>query len=341
MKRNTPNDLGICVSKFFQDHLPAMRGMSTHTIRSYRDAIVLYLRFAADQLGKPPDRLDLGDLNARQVAAFVVSLEQVRGNGIGTRNARLAALHTLVRFALSEYPQHMAELQRVLGVPFKRRDRREPLMYLEENEVEVLLKLPDRPSQADRRSHALFSLMFNTGARVQEALDLRVCDVRMAAPCQVRLQGKGGKIRICPIWPQTAAKLQQLIDQLPAPTEADSPLFVNHRGQKLTRFGVRYLLRQRVAGCIDTIGADRARQIHPHTLRHTTAVHLLRAGVDFATISQWLGHASLTTTMNYARADLDLKRQALAQVFPDVLAPPKAGRIAPQHLEIIEWLRRL
>ena len=341
MKHKLPNDLGTCLSKFFLDHLPAMRGMSWHTIRSYRDAVVLYLRFVCDQLHKPPDRLGLGDLNAQQVAAFVVSLEQVRGNCIVTRNARLAALHTLARFALTEYPQHMTELQRVLGVPFKRRDQREPMVYLEENEVEALLRLPDRPTQADRRNHALFSLMFNTGARVQEVLDLKVSDVRMTAPCQVRLQGKGGKVRICPIWSQTAVKLQQLMEQLPAPVVANSPLFVNHRAQKLSRFSVRYLLCQRVAACIDTIGADRAQHIHPHTLRHTTAVHLLRAGVDFATISQWLGHTSLTTTMNYARADLDLKRQALAQVFPDVLAPPKAGKVAPQHLEIIEWLRRL
>lgn len=341
MKRNGSNDLGGCLSKFFQDHLPSMRGMSGHTIRSYRDAVVLYLRFASAQLHKPADRLDLDDLNAQLVTDFVVSLEQVRGNQISTRNARLAALHTLARFAITEYPQRMAELQRVLGVPFKRRALREPMMYLEEDEVGALLRLPAKPSQADRRSHALFSVMHNTGARVQEVLDLKVCDVRMAPPCQVRLQGKGGKVRICPIWPQTAAKLQKLIEQLPAPVDANSSLFVNHRGDKLTRFGVRYLLRKRVTACAEAIGAERIPRIHPHTLRHTTAMHLLKAGVDFATISQWLGHASLTTTMQYARADLDLKRQALAQVFPDVLAPPKAGKVAPQHIEIIEWLRRI
>ena len=183
-------------------------------------------------------------------------------------------------------------------------------------DVKALLEAIDRSTASGERDYALLALMFNTGARVQEVLDLRLRDVRLDPPQQVRLLGKGSKVRVCPIWPRTAQLLRRT-DQRGAQiaTPAAAPLFVNQRGEPLTRFGVRYLLRKY---------ARRSRRHdlpsqtlpHPHSLRHTTAVHLLKAGVDFATISQWLGHASLNTTMRYARADLDLKRQALSQAFP-------------------------
>lgn len=341
MKRAAPNDLALCLVKFFQTYLPALRGMSPHTIRSYRDAIVLYLRFAASRTSKHPDQIDLDGFTAQHVTEFVTFLEHTRGNRVGTRNGRLAAIHTFARFAAAEHPERMAELQRVLAVPFKRHAQREPIEYLEQAEVAALLRMPAHPTASHRRDHALFALMFNTGARAQEVLDLRVRDVRLDPPCQVRLHGKGGKVRICPIWAQTATKLRQLVEQSSSPADADSPLFVNRSGKKLTRFGLRYLLQKRLAACVESIDGDRAKRIHPHSLRHTTAIHLLKAGVDFATISQWLGHASLNTTMHYARADIDLKRQALAQVFPDVLAPPRAGRVALDRLDVVGWLRRL
>lgn len=340
MNRVAPNHLGLALSRFFQTYLPSLRGMSIHTIRSYRDAIVLYLQFVATQTGRHPDQMNLDDFTAQFVAEFVTFLEHTRGNSIGTRNARLAAIHTFARFAAAEHPEHMAELQRILSIPFKRRAQREPVAYLEQTEVAALLQMPDHPTASDRRDQALFALMFNTGARVQEVLDLRVRDVRMDPPCQVRLQGKGGKVRICPIWAQTAEKLRRIIESSPT-VDPDSPLFMNRRGQKLTRFGVRYLLRKHLAVCAESIDPDRAKQFHPHSLRHTTAINLPKAGVDFVTISQWLGHASLTTTMRYARSDVDIKCQALTQVFPDILAPrpqPSNGR---EGLDVIDWLRRL
>jgi integrase/recombinase XerD len=341
MKRSYPNDLGRCLVRFFQEYLPSLRGMSPHTIHSYRDALVLYLRHAASHSGHRVHELDLVDFTAEHVAEFVTFLERTRGNGIGTRNARLAALHTFARFVATEHPERLAEVQRVLGVPFKRGARRESLEYLDQREVEALLKAPARSTPSDQRDRALFALMFNTGARVQEVLDLRVRDVRFEPPYQVRLRGKGGKIRVCPIWGQTAAKLRHLIECSDAAAEPDSPLFTNRYGTKLTRFGVRYLLRKHLARCAEAVATLRGKRIHPHSLRHTTAVHLLKAGVDFATISQWLGHASLNTTMNYAKADMDIKRQALAQVFPDVLGAPRAGHVRLERLDVVEWLRRI
>lgn len=340
MKPQRPNALGCSVARFFQEYLPERRGMSKHTVHSYRDALVLFFQFAAQRTGRAIADLDLADFTAAHVIGFLTSLETDRHNGIATRNARLAALHTFARFLTTEHPPHLAELQRILGVPFKRGARNAPIEYLEQHEVRALLKAIDRSTATGQRDHALFALMFNTGARVQEILDLRMSDVRLEPPYQVRLRGKGGKIRICPIWAHTAARLRELALRGRTDADSDRPLFSNRHGSKLTRFGVRYLLRKHIEAS-SVAKSLRGKHIHPHSLRHTTAIHLLKAGVDFATISQWLGHATLSTTMNYARADLDLKRQALAQVFPDVLAAPRAGRVALSRIDVVGWLRRL
>jgi len=209
--------------------------------------------------------------------------------------------------------------------------------------VEGLLGSIDRVTPSGQRDYAMFSLMFNTGARVQEILGLQVRDVRLEPPYQVRLLGKGNKVRLCPIWPRTAKLLRDLIQSQHGTVDnpADQPVFLNRQGSALTRFGVRYLLRKYAAAGAKQAPTLAEKRIHPHSLRHTTAIHLLKAGVDFATISQWLGHASLNTTMRYARADIDLKREALAQVFPEILAPPKGGAFVFRGNDITGWLRRL
>jgi site-specific recombinase XerD len=343
MKARTPTGLGRSIVGFFQKYLPTLRGMSRHTIQSYRDALVLFLQFAASDCRQPVEALEVADITADRVGRFLAFLETTRQNSITTRNARLAALHTFARFLVARNPEHMAALQQVLGIPFKRGARAAPIEYLEKAEIEALLAGIDRNSLPGQRDYAMFSLMFNTGARVQEILSLRVCDLRLEAPCQVRLAGKGNKTRICPIWPRTAQLLRDLIQKQPASVEnpAKQPVFVNERGAAMTRFGVRYLLRKYVAASTTAAPTLAGKHIHPHPLRHTTAIHLLKAGIDFATISQWLGHASLNTTMRYARADIDLKRQALTQVFPEVLGPPKGGLFTCHDDGIIGWLHRL
>jgi integrase/recombinase XerD len=340
LRANT-NNLGQGLVRFFQEYLPTLRGMSPHTIHSYRDALLLFLRFLAAKQHCGIERLDLSAITIDSVGQFLKSLERDRHNGITTRNTRLAAIHTFARFLATECPEHLAAWQGILGIPFKRGARSAPIEYLEQNEVEALLKAIDRSTIIGRRDYALFSLMFNTGARVQELLDLRLCDVRLQRPCQVRLQGKGSKIRICPIWPQTAKLLQRLTEERSDRGDTAAALFVNGRGAKLTRFGVYYLLRKHLASVSKEVPSIGTKRIHPHSLRSTTAIHLLKAGVDFATISQWLGHASLETTMRYARADIDMKRQALLQVFPDVLATAKSDRRTFQRLPIVEWMKRL
>lgn len=343
MKTRKSIELGRSVMRFFEVYLPTQRGMSLHTIHGYRDALVLFLRFAAADTQRRLETLEISDLDSDRVIRFLRFLETDRHNAIATRNARLAAVHTFARFLATEHPEYLATLQSILAIPFKRGTRQAPIEYLEDGEVRALLDSIDRRSAIGRRDYALFALMFNTGARVQEILDLRRCDLRLDPPFQVRLHGKGDKIRLCPIWPGTAQQLRQLLSErcVADAAQTDMPVFINRRGRKLSRFGVRYLLRCHLQAACSSSQTLQGKQIHPHSLRHTTAIHLLKAGVDFATISQWLGHASLNTTMRYARADIDLKRQALSQVFPDALAPPKGGRLLINGSDVIDWLRRL
>ncbi len=343
MKKYQPTQLGRAVVRFFQEYLPTLRGMSRHTIQSYRDCMIMFLGFAAKDCQRSIESLELSHITADRIGRFLTFLEAERGNSITTRNVRLAAMHTFARYLVSDHPELLAALQQILGIPFKRGAQATPIEYMEKPEIEALLGSIDRKTPTGRRDYAMFSLMFNTGARVQEILDLRVRDIRIEPPCQVRFTGKGNKVRICPIWPRIARLLRELIEnQRDGEDEpAARHVFRNVRGAPMTRFGVRYLLRQHITAGTTTAPTLAGKRIHPHSLRHTTAVHLLKAGVDFATISQWLGHASLNTTMRYARADLDLKRQALAQVFPEVLAPPKGGAFIFHDDNVTAWLRRL
>jgi integrase/recombinase XerD len=342
VSRQRVTDLGASVVQFFETHLPAQRGLSRHTIRSYRDAIVMLLQFIAGRRGCGIEALDLADLDAAVVEDFLRHLEVERHNGIATRNVRLAAIHTLARFLAGRHADRLGTWQAIFALPFKRGAQQRPVEHLAAEGVKALLDAVDRDTASGERDFALLALMFNTGARVQEVLDLRLQDVRLDPPQQVRLKGKGNKVRVCPIWPRTAQLLGDLVRHR-STDHADpalAPLFVNQRGEPLSRFGVRYVLRKYALRSGVTTAVSQTLP-HPHTLRHTTAVHLLKAGVDFATISQWLGHASLNTTMRYARSDLDLKRQALSQVFPDILAPNAKAHVLFDPGGLRHWLRRL
>jgi integrase/recombinase XerD len=342
MSRRRVTDLGAAVVQFFEAHLPTQRGMSRHTIRSYRDAIVMMLQFIAGRRGCGIEALDLGALDAVAVEDFLRHLEVDRKNGIATRNVRLAAIHTLARFLAGRHADRLGTWQAIIALPFKRGAQQRPPDHLAAEGVKALLDEIDRSTASGERDFALLALMLNTGARVQEVLDLRLRDVRLDHPQQVRLIGKGNKVRVCPIWPRTAQLLGEIVRRrTDAHADlADAPLFVNQRGEPLTRFGVRYVLRKYAVRSGVTTAASQALP-HPHTLRHTTAVHLLKAGVDYKTISDWLGHASMNTTMRYARSDLDLKRQALSQVFPDILGPNAKAHVLFDPGGLRNWLQRL
>lgn len=271
MRRRGPNELGAALVAFFQEHLPQQRGLSQHSIRSYRDAVVLWLQFTAADAKRRIENLDLADFTGDRAERFLAHLENERGNGIATRNARLAALHTFARYLSTRYPERLGEFQGILGIPFKCGAREAPVEYLESKDIEALLGRIDRRTTAGQRDYALFAVMCNTGARVQEVLGLRVSDLRLDAPEQVRLLGKGNKIRLCPLWPKTAKILRDLIESQDHGDRdrAGAFVFKNRMGGSLTRFGVRYLLRKYLP---DYLSPARRRRIHPHSLRHTTAI---------------------------------------------------------------------
>jgi site-specific recombinase XerD len=325
--------------EFFADHLPRVRGMSPHTVCSYRDSVTLLLRFLAERHGHDVVQLDFDDLSPDSVIAFLAHLEENRHNTAATRNARLAAIHSFARFAATNHPEHLELCQRVLAVPFKRA-RPRLVEYLEAREIAAILDAPDRATPDGRRDHALMLTLFNTGARVQEILDVRPSDLQLVRPLQVRLRGKGRKERICPLWPRTVKVLRAFLTERGVDATSTHQLFRNRRGEPLTRFGVRYLLRKYTKRATAVVKTLAAKRVHPHVVRHTTAVHLLQAGVDLVTIGHWLGHASVETTNRYAAVDLEMKRAAVAKARP-------MGRVAPavaawrNDRTILQWLEAL
>lgn len=337
MKAKLPNLLSAAIRDYFTDHLPRLRGMSPHTLHSYRDSLVLLLRFVARERKKPITNLDLTDLDPPSILAFLRYLEQERNNGVSTRNVRLSAIHAFFRFVASRNPEYLELAQRVLGIPFKRAGQR-AIHYLEYEEIDAVLKAVNRGTAQGMRDYALLATMFNTGARVQEIADLRACDLQLTKPFQVRLFGKGRKERYCPLWPQTAVVLKAFCDQRNLDLRSENRVFLNHRGQPLTRFGIRHILARCLASACDNAPNLRKKRLHPHSVRHSTAVALLKSGVDLSTISHLLGHVSPTTTNRYAKVDLEMKRQAIAKVKP---VPRKSRTPWSKDHTILDWLESL
>jgi len=339
MTAPVPNALARALRDFFTDHLPLLRGVSPHTLHSYRDSLTLLLRFVALQQARAVAGLDLSDLAPAQITDFLHHLETDRHNSAATRNVRLAAIHAFFRHVATLYPDRLEHCQRILAVPFKR-VRQRSVEYLEYDEIQAVLAAVDRATVDGRRDHALLVAMFNTGARVQEILDVRLRDLQLVRPFQVRLMGKGRKARICPLWPQTVEVLRlHLLEQRPDAGPAGH-VFRNHRGEPLSRFGVRYILAKYCSRAQTTAPTLAGKRLHPHSMRHSTAVHLLQAGVDVVTISHWLGHASVTTTNRYATVDLKMKREAIAKAKPvgDIGTVPVSWHA---DTSILDWLAKL
>jgi integrase/recombinase XerD len=337
MKAGVPNLLGAIIRDYFTDHLPRLRGTSPHTVHSYRDSLVLLLRFLSRQRNKPVTALELMDLDPPGIIAFLSHLEQERKNSISTRNVRLSAIHAFFHFVASRNPEHLELAQRVLGIPFKRA-RQRAIDYLEYEEIDSILKNINRTTPQGSRDYALLATMFNTGGRVQEIADLRACDLQLTKPFQVRLFGKGRKERYCPLWPQTAAVLRALCHQRNLDLKSEARVFLNHRGQPISRFGIRHILARCLGLACETAPNLRKKRLHPHSVRHSTAVALLRSGVDLSTISHFLGHASLVTTNRYAKVDLEMKRKAIAKVKP---VPRRSGTPWSKDRTILDWLESL
>ena len=338
MKDAKPNSLAMALREFFSQFLPRARGLSPCTLLSYRDSLSLLLKFMAGHLGCPVAELRLEAITPEVVLAFLDHLEADRHNKASTRNVRLAAIHAFARHAATSRPECLEGCQRILAVPFKRAGAR-VVDYLEFEEIQAILAVIDQSIPDGRRDFVLLATMFNTGARVQEILDLRPCDLQLERPFQARLFGKGRKERTCPLWPQTAQLLKAFLAAIGMEPGSRERLFRNHRGGPLTRFGVRYLLARHCDQARLAAPTLAGKLLHPHSMRHSTAVHLLQSGVDLPTISHWLGHASINTTNRYAKVDLEMKRRAIAKARP--LTLEGASPTWRTDKSILEWLESL
>jgi site-specific recombinase XerD len=305
--------LGSWVRRFLLEHLVGERNLARNTQQSYRDTLRLPLPFVARRARKPIDRLGVEDLSADRIRALLQELEATRGCGVATRNQRLAAIHSLAAFIGLHSPEHIRWCGEIRAIPLKKAPR--PLVtYLEKSEMDALLAAPDGSTAQGRRDQAVLLFLYNTGARADEVAHVRISDLDLGQtssrdPSSVLIRGKGSKLRRCPLWAKTVTELVPLVSGR-APTE---PVFLNRRGQPLTRFGVHALVERYGAVVAEAMPSLARKRLSPHTIRHTTATHLLRAGVDINTIRAWLGHVSLATTNVYAEVDLEMKAKALAR----------------------------
>jgi site-specific recombinase XerD len=331
------HDLSGFVTRFFRSHLVAERSLSQHTTYSYRDALKLFLRFAADWHKRQADCLAIGDLTADVVLAFLDSLETNRKNSVRTRNARLAAIHCFFRYVLDSDPAHAALCQRVLVISVKKAVR-PTLGYLSAEEMETLLAQVDRSTSKGKRDYLLLALLYDTGTRIQEALDMTPADFHLPSPAFVRVLGKGKKERLCPLLPQTARVVSRFLEAGGRHVEERCCLFQNRRGEKLTRQGARYLLRQYLNQAAKVMPRLNRAGISLHTLRHTKAMHLLQSDVPIITIKDVLGHADVRSTEVYVQTDLEAKRKALEQAGTSSKAPRRSQKITP---DILKWLESL
>jgi site-specific recombinase XerD len=315
--------LGFWIRRFLLEHLVGERNLARSTQANYRDSLALLVPFVVKKSGTPADRLAVEDVSPALLRLFLTHLEADRGSSVATRNQRLGAIHALAKFIALRSPEHVAWCAEIRSVPFKRAPQ--PLIaYLEKPELDALLKAPDQRRQIGRRDYAVLLFLYNTGARADEAAHVLITDLHLAATpgrdsSSVLIRGKGNKLRRCPLWDATVDEVGWLVhDRRP-----EEHVFINRLGQPLTRFGVHAMVERCAARIAPSLAGKR---VSPHTIRHTTATHLLRSGVDINTIRAWLGHVSLSTTNVYAEVDLEMKAKALATCTVDNSAP---GRRKP------------
>jgi integrase/recombinase XerD len=330
--------LGPWARRFLLEHLVDERNLARNTQRSYRDTLAILFPFAAEQSGTPVDRLRIVQLSPDLARGFLQHLEEKRECQIATRNQRLAALHAFAHFIGQRSPEHISWCGEIRAIPFKRATQA-LVPYLDKSEMDALLEAPDRSTRQGCRDHALLLFLYNSGARVEEAAQLTMGNLELASSVSsaqpaVRIHGKRDKVRRCPLWTRTVAELIPLLKGR-APTER---IFRNRLGQPLTRFGIYKIIVRYVKRLSGNMPSLASKRVSPHTIRHTTATHLLQAGVDINTIRAWLGHVSLDTTHIYAEIDLETKAKALALCEMASTAPMRVWR---EKADLMSFLRAL
>jgi site-specific recombinase XerD len=326
--------LGPWVRRFLLEHLVLERNLARNTQRSYRDTLALLLPFVSTQCHTPIDRLRINDLSPTRVRQFLAHLEQERHCTVATRNQRLGALHTLARFIALHSPQHVAWCGEIRAIPVKKTPM-PAVGYLEKPEMEALLQAPNQHTVQGRRDYAVLLFLYNTGARATEVAEVQVGALSLHGTPSVRLLGKGGKVRYCPLWATTTVPV---LTRLVAGRRADEAVFLNRSHRPLTCFGIRTLVKRYADHARHQLPSLATKAVTTHTIRHTTAVHLLRAGVDINTIRAWLGHVSLDTTHVYAEIDLEMKAEALAHCEVSAASVPKHWHTEPGLMAFLKGL---
>jgi site-specific recombinase XerD len=326
--------LAPALQAYFTERLITQRSSSPETIAAYRDAFRLLLRFAQEQTGKQPFELDIDDLDAPLIGAFLKHLEEDRGNSPRTRNARLGAIHSFCRFAALEHPEHAHTIARVIAIPTKRYERN-TVSYLDLDEIKALLAAPDKRTWLARRDHALLVIMIQTGVRVSELTGLRVGDVHLGPGAHIRVLGKGRKRRATTLTAETVKVMRAWLTERQG--QPDEPLFPTRHGRPLSRYTVGVIVTKHAATAAGSCPSLQGKRVTPHTLRHTNAMLLRAKGVDIATIALWLGHESTQTTHIYEHADPSIKEQAIARTAP---LGTKPGRYRPSDA-LLAFLEQL
>jgi len=321
MTELAPPTLPKLVQRFFMDHLKEQRAVSAQTVAAYRDTLRLLLTYVASALNRTPSALKLCDLDAPMLLRFLDHLEKNRANSVRSRNARLAAIRTFLKYASHQDLTSLATIERGLAIPLKRFDR-QMVGFLSRPEIGAIIEAPDQTSWAGQRDRAFFSMMYNTGARVSEMIGIRCRDIVLEGQPTVHLQGKGRKERSVPLWRATAKLIKSWRHLIGEPAR-DEVLFPNRSGGRMSRSNVTQRLELAVATAALKIPSLLERPITPHTIRHTTAMHLLQSGVDITVIALWLGHESTSTTHMYVEADLTMKEKALMKLQPSSAAPQR------------------
>jgi len=334
-------DFALQLSRYLGVYLPGQAGGSVNTIRSYRDTFSLFLQYCKDKQGLPPEKLALSQIDHGLVEQFLLWLEDDRNCCAGTRNNRLAAIHAFYRYLQYEMPQLLSRCQDILSIPYKKTQKK-VMSYLTLDGIQALLKQPDASASTGRRDLALLSLLYDTGARVQELVDLRMNDVRLSSPTVIRLTGKGNKARLVPIMAPTEKLLRQYLEEHDRDYAAHGgyPLFCNRAGKKLTRAGVAYILAKYLEQAHMAGNTALPETLSPHCLRHSKAMHLLQSGVNLVYIRDLLGHADVSTTEVYARADEHFKRKALELAYPSP-APISETLVWQRDGDLLDWLKNL
>jgi site-specific recombinase XerD len=343
MNMNTDTNFAKYISRFFSDYLPHQRNMSPNTIASYRDTFVQFIRYMKDVRGVKVEKLTLENLTKDCVLDFLSWIQQERGCGVATRNYRLASLHSFVSYLQYEEIERMEQWQKILSIKALKNEIK-AINYLTTEGMKVLLQQPDTSTLGGRRNLALMSLMYDTGARVQEIIDLTPESLRIEGkPYTIKLLGKGRKARIVPLLEEQVAILKRYMEEnnLFEYHRLKHPLFFNVRGEKLTRAGVTYILQTYVALARKDYRELIPEKVSCHSLRHSKSMHLLQAGVNIVYLRDLLGHVSIQTTDIYARADSKLKREALEKAYVDLIPENAKTREREKNPNLLDWLKSL